>query len=385
MVQEGDHVHRRVLSKSLDVSPSTDFFHPQPLSSLPKSSESPSISNETDHPTFIQDPTTGRRIYPHDSVNAINLLHSGLHRDSQSTAHEEALFQFNELSTRGTGSEQTYSCTISLPGFHRITGPTCTSKDLAKQNACYRVCQELFARGLLDYRLYPQGEAAFEGGHSMNDTGTQQSGTRSYPRKEPEFWTSVGSAAVTSLFSTVISPSPAAVERSVYSSLAILTRQPLPELIGSVKLFDATVPITVVLERAAPLQLNEGQLQDLYRYTLRMFRTITNKPYESPMEGMLYFIVPLTETWKTCSETTPRDPFSFPSIADYIPWDLVALAGRYYAIPLTITPLDQEMQDVVIQDRWVEFTRRYRVVRIRSDLTPLSKPVDSPVSCLFGV
>jgi len=361
-----------------------DFSHSQPLSPLPKSSESPSIQDERDHPTFIQDPTTGRRIHPHDSTNVINLLYSDLHRDSQSTAHEEALFQFEELSTRGTGSEQTYSCAVSLPGFHRITGPTCSSKDLAKQGACYRVCQELFAGGHLDYRLYPQGEAAFEGGHSLNDTGTQQSGTRSYPRKEPEFWANVGSAAATSLFPTVISPSPAAVERGVYSRLAILTRQPLPE-IGSVKLFDATVPITVALERAAPLQLNEGQLQDLYRYTLRMFRTISNKPYESPLEGMLYFIVPLTETWKACNDATLRDPFSFPSIAEYIPWDLVVLAGRHYAIPLTITPLDQEMQDVVVQDRWVEFTRRYRVVRIRSDLTPLSKPVDSPVCCSFGM
>lgn len=39
----------------------------------------------------------------------------------------------------------------------------------------------------------------------------------------------------------------------------------------------------------------------------------------------------------------------------------------------------EAVHDLIVQDRSVEFTRRYYVARLRRDLTPLSKPEDSAV------
>lgn len=117
-------------------------------------------------------------------------------------------------------------------------------------------------------------------------------------------------------------------------------------------------------------------------YTSRLTRVITNRPYECETEKIVCLFAPL-EARKVIPSLKRGETFaSLPSVVEFVPWELVALAGRDYAVPLKASSpeeLEKDMEDAVIQDRWVEFTRRYSVVRTRRDLTPLSKPTDSPV------
>jgi endoribonuclease Dicer len=66
-------------------------------------------------------------------------------------------------------------------------------------------------------------------------------------------------------------------------------------------------------------------------------------------------------------------------IVNDIPWDLVKLAADSWVTELQTENLEDSLEDAIIQDRWIEYTRRYYASRVRRDLTPLSKPVDSPV------
>jgi len=107
-----------------------------------------------------------------------------------------------------------------------------------------------------------------------------------------------------------------------------------------------------------------------------------NKPFVCPLDRMSYFFSPLASAW-TPASSTKNNHQSLPSIADFIPWDSVAKAADRWAVPLqaeSLEALNNDINDAIIQDRWVEHTRRYFVVKVRPDLTPLSKPADSPVS-----
>ncbi|RDB22674.1 Dicer-like protein 1 [Hypsizygus marmoreus] len=325
---------------------------------------------------FIQDPTTSRRIYPKDSFDVVYRMATTLMRRVGNDAQEKALFEFE-----GSRDPPTYTCSVLLPGIQRFTGSVCLSKAEARQSACYMACKELASIGLLDYRLYPQLPKT-NGASDTYVDDEKSSGTRSYHRKEPDFWKnspSTSSTPVTSLYPMVLSPTHTDEENLPHSSIAILTRQPLPDL-ASIKLFLSGTPAIVKIRRGAPLLVDEDNLQHLHLYTIRICRAISNKPYDCPLANMAYFFAPLNG-WTSSSPSDPERPLYLPSIDDYIPWNLVILAGATHAVPLkcaTIEEAKADINDAIIQDRWVEYTRRYVAVRMRPDLTPLSKPLDSP-------
>ena len=62
---------------------------------------------------------------------------------------------------------------------------------------------------------------------------------------------------------------------------------------------------------------------------------------------------------------------------------MVSLAAKNWVVPLQIGSVEALMlgiHDAVIRDKWVEFTRRYEAIRLRTDLSPLYKPPNSLVS-----
>ena len=191
------------------------------------------------------------------------------------------------------------------------------------------------------------------------------------------------------LYPTVITPviDPAVIKEHCgpYAPLLLLTRLPLPPL-RSFKLFFTGLSGKIVLTRAAAIEVDEERLQDLYRYTTRLIRYITNKPLVCSLEQMAYFFAPLPYTKGSAfsHETHSHvNPWDFPIVDELVSWEKVHLAAERPTVSLNtqdLRTLIEDTDDAIIQDRWVEFTRRYFCVRMRPDLTPLSKPEDSPVS-----
>ncbi|KAG5638993.1 hypothetical protein H0H81_007901 [Sphagnurus paluster] len=332
-------------------------------------------ASDAEH-AFIEDPTTGSRIYRHTSVDAMERIASSRLRSNE-------FLRLNEQH-KGPGSASTFMYSVIIPGLCDITGPPRLSKDDAKRAACYRACQNLASIGLIDCRVFPPStKLADNFGHAFDRTSldSKPSGTKRYLKKEPDFWTNTRDVPIISLFPVIISTNHTDEDGKPYAPLAILTRQPLPDL-QNFRLFYSGVPSVVSIKRGAPLRIEAAQVQDLHLYTLRICRLISNKYYDATLANTVYFIAPLALTWKPSNDDVFNNPLGLPCISEYIPWDLVSLAARSYSIPLkkavTLEETESDIHDAAIQDRAVEFSKRYVAVRMRPDLSPLSKLSDSP-------
>jgi endoribonuclease Dicer len=212
------------------------------------------------------------------------------------------------------------------------------------------------------------------------DTELKAFGTHCYPRKKPDFWDAPETPRCDCLYPTVIFTKYTDDSSRPYGPLLILTRHPLPPL-PSFKLFFSNIPGIIHFTTGASFEVDEERLADIHLYTLRICRAIANKPFVCPLEKMQYFFAPLSPTWNPPTDSSSKK-WKHPNVVKHIPWDLVTIAASSWVVPLAsrnLRSMAKDVEDAVIQDRWVEFTRRYEVVRIRPDLTPLSKPVDSPV------
>ena len=88
---------------------------------------------------------------------------------------------------------------------------------------------------------------------------------------------------------------------------------------------------------------------------------------------MVYMFAPLSSSW--------TNDGSLGRTLDHVPWDSVSQAGKEWAVPFSAEDYSSEkgIGDMVVQDRMVEFTRRYYALHLRRDLTLLSHPEDSLV------
>ncbi|KAG6837555.1 hypothetical protein H0H93_007736 [Arthromyces matolae] len=317
--------------------------------------------------SFIRDPTTGSRLGIKDAAQTIDRIASA--GQLNGIRIDEPLFTFN---TSGGKS----ICILTIPDLIQLVGPPRPTKHEAKDAACHKVCQHFAAIGVLDCSFFPMPKVSVKPNVIKEDEPAKSAGTRRYSRKEPEFWQNTRNLEITSLYPVVISTNLHDRDKNLYTPLAILTRQPLPDL-PSFNIFLSGLPSLVSFKRAAPIHVDEEQIRDLYLYTLRICRTVANKPFECSSTDMAYFFAPIANTWESFYQTNSAPFLNLASISNHIPWDFVKLAAKNFHIPLKLDEIN-EIQGVVLQDNSAEFTRRYSAVQVRSDLTPLSKPVDSP-------
>lgn len=396
MVERGNDVQRRILCQVMhldnDMQRWTKLLRnntqvpapPRRLSESTNPYHSDTEDDDCESDEFVKDPTTSGRIYLQDATTVIYRLASISRCQDSEPSGDSPLFQFRDIH-QDFGSTPAYVCTIHLPGttVNGLSGAPQASMAGARRAACYKACVELSTSGLLDYRLFPLPTSLTAAHRSIilgadNDPGVpdnRTTGSQCYPRKQPDFWDNAASAPHTSLYPTIISTDHLDDAAQPHAPIVILTRQPLPD-IASFKIFLSSVPAIVHFRKGAAFEVSETQLQTIYLYTLRICRAIGNKPFTCSLPDVLYFFAPLHLGWEDSGA-------QLPNIVDSIPWDLLTLAAENWALPLkrgNPEELAEQIRDAVIQDRQVEFTRRYDVVKLRTDLTPLSKPLDSSVS-----
>ncbi|TFK55753.1 ribonuclease III [Heliocybe sulcata] len=390
LVENGNDVHRRILS---DVSPSTIavktwmFRMSSQEGAIPPStiheSTDPYRSDDEDAGCMgpcITDPCTSGRIYHRD---ATAVLLRFLARSGSSHEENSTIFHYRRMDGSESNKAE-YVCSIRLPGVksHVVTGDPCDSIAHARRLACYNACRELGELGSLDYRILPRPTHVVriddpEHQRLMNHQQNAHNGTRKYPRKCPDFWLNSRSVGWDHVYPTVISVR--GDEASSHGPIVMLTRLPLPSL-SSTKLFYIGVPIAVQFSRAAQLTLDGEKLRQAHAYTMRVCKGIMNRAMDYPLQNMPYLLLPLDRKWLE-AHSSPADSIVLPSVEDDIPWNQVELAVEKAVIPLrygSVQEVEQDVEDAVIQDRWVEFTRRYEVNTVRGDLSPLSAPTDSP-------
>ncbi|OJT13342.1 Dicer-like protein 1 [Trametes pubescens] len=335
--------------------------------------------SEEEDGEFVLDPTTSAHLHRPEAEAAIHRLVAGL-QDPAAPVQDSPSISLERKNEQGA---QSYRYTISLPisfGFPDVVGPYCLSKTQARREAFYKACEECVRSGIMNYQHFPQPRwqppdtTPAVSSDAPQDVKSAISSTaiHGYPRKSPDFWANSPRYPVTTLYPTMVVPENLGGEP--HAPVAILTRAPLPQM-SEFLLFFSGARATIRFYRGVPFDVNSGQLHALRGYTNRVVRSLTNKPFDCTPESLLCFFTPLNASWQPLAGVEGLQP-----VAEHIPWDAVQLAADYYAVPLfnSLTALDDNARDAVVQDRNVEFTMRHFLVKIRHDLTPLSKAEDSP-------
>lgn len=413
MLQRGNDTHRRILTNITQLSRAMHNWV-EIIANGPEGAVPPTTLYETHDPylsesedegepdSYIKDPTTSGRIRLQDATGVVYQVAASMQSGLTEDLDDQPLFHYTETTTE-RGTYPRVICTVTLPKgptIRKFSGSPSSSFSQARRIACYETCSALFHSGLLDYQFFPQPRHAPrhhpdesnpldpEGsgnGVSLPPKGSshnKMNGTRCYPRKRPDFWPNSLGAKPTRLYPTVISVeiSSSAASAGRHGPIVMFTRMPLPS-IASFKLFNAAIASYAHLRRGAAIDVDNERLEDLHRYTIRICRSMMNKAFVCPLERMPYFFAPINTSWPGFSESED-DRWHRQDIVKHVPWEQVSLAARECVVPLkmeSVEALSTDLEDGILQDRWVEFTRRHFVVRVRSDLTPLSKPTDSAV------
>lgn len=325
----------------------------------------------------IEDPVTGRRLYEHDALEA---LYRFVAATQKADLPSVPLLITREVSL--PKNQQAWVCSATLPAglpIDHVIGPTRLTPTHARRSAAYQACVQLYEHGVFHNNLFPvfQHHLKPDTSGSTALAADKVSGNRCYPRKQSLFWSNSLRLPERRLFPFVVYVDQRGVD---YAPIILLTRQPLPH-VPSFRLFFPGMPEAIGNLRAPPLELDEQRMEALYLFTLRICRAVANKPLVCPLEKMAYMLAPLKLPEQV--EAQSLDPVH---LTDYISWDTVKLAGNTWMVKFDLEELHaspERVHDLIVQDRLVEFTRRYYVARLRQDLSPLSKPEDSPVSEKF--
>lgn len=413
MVERGNDMHRRVLSRitnlDADMLKWTETLCNQSESSVPPKSLRESInpyhsdSDADDDPEqsqgCIKDPTTGGRIYLQDATTVIYRYASNAISNVPDVLEHQRLFQFQDVH-KEFGIPRAHICSIHLPHtpIHAMSGDELPSKAQARRSACFKACQSLYASGILDCQLVPlpdrlRAQYKYERTKAsavvplpeIKPQGSKTQGTRPYPRMQPSFWENSSLKNPTVLYPTVIYVAKTVAGAEAFAPLVLLTKEPLPDL-RTFRLFFSNIAIHIQFHKAGPMHVSEACFEEIYGFTMRVHRGTLNKAVVCTLEEMPYFFLPLPFDWQPPNDGGLEDV----DLTGTIPWNIVSLAAQHWAVPIKRSSpeeLKADLQDAIIQDRWIEFTRRYKVVAVREDLTPLSKPADStvshPIKCLL--
>lgn len=399
MLQKGNYEHRRIISNFVSVDTEMDRWmrtRSRPQISIPP--ECLYVSNglyhsdtdDDDDEMYVIDPTTSGRIYLKDAATAFYRFASkasatsNVHRLHPNTG----LFNFREERSQHVKRPRTYVCSITLPGTvtDGIHGSSTVSMALARRAACFNACRKLSDAGALDSQFFFLGfvpstvsdSSIFSSKEALPPPQSERFlGTRAYTKQRPQFWASGKNFALTPLpflFPTIVTVNHGTL--LPHAPIIILTRRALPDL-SSFRVFYSGMPAMVCLTKGQPFEIDADRLHALHLYTLRLCRTIANRPLTCELTDMPYFLAPLPLNWTFSDEDT------YPIVRDHISWDIVRTAGEKWAVPLVFgfaVQVENDVEDAMIQDRWTEFTRRYIVTRTRSDLNPLSKTKGDTVS-----
>lgn len=383
MVENGNDMHRQVLTQFSEGAFSESWIPviihnggvPIPPSPLVKNRHPFQFGDEDDMSSwpYIEDPVTGRRLYEYDALEALYRFVAVMQKPDFSGA---PLLITREVCV--PPNQQTWTSTVTLPTglpIDHVTGPSRLTPTHARRSAAFEACAQLYEHGTFHNNLFPVPQHHLEPDPSGSAALAPDKvpGNRCYPRKRSHFWSNSIRLHKSRLFPFVVYVDRRGVD---YAPIMLLTRQPLPH-IPSFRLFFPGTSETIRNLRAPPLELDEQRLEALYLFTLRICRAISNKPLVCPLEKIAYMFAPL----KLPEQVDARslDPIH---LTDYISWDTIELVGKTWMVQFDLEELhtsSEGVHDLIVQDRLVEFTRRYYVARLRRDLTPLSKPEDSPV------
>jgi endoribonuclease Dicer len=350
------------------IPPSSIYIRP--------STESPSPSTHR----RLRDTTTANRLSPSDALIVIHLIlqersKSGIGVPGQSTVH----FSRRDKAPRD-------ACQVSIPGFEDCNKieEYGHSRLEALVAICLSACQLLQTRGLLEPAHFPAIYPFVSVPRTIEPQQSKKAksnGVRTHPRRTPLFWSLSTETPEGLWYPTIVFIDGSA---GVFGLLAILTRHPLPT-ISDLPLFISGNPVNVRLRKCQPGHFSPDEVEQLRRTTLRIMRFVGNKPFVSDLNRLPYMLFPLEPDASLLRSL--HEPYWAHKGYSRLDSPLVSrtvmnMAASAFLPIVTDRTEDiiKDLNDAVIQDRKIEYTKHYFVDKIREDLTPLHEPQEGEVS-----
>jgi endoribonuclease Dicer len=341
----------------------------------------PSAGSSTLLPTHrkLQDTTTGAWLSPLDAIAVIYLI---LQERSKSGFGVPG-----QLTVRFSKRDETPPevCEVNIPGltdYNKIKKYG-HSKLEALVSGCLQACQLLQMCGLLEPTHFPTVYPFVPSPRTIEPQQSKKAksnGVRIHPRRTPLFWSLSTGTLGGQWYPTVLFVGSSMGE---FGLLAILTRHPLP-VISDFPLFVSGNSANVRLRKCHPRSFSLRDLDILRRTTLRIIRFVGNKPFVCDLNRLPYLLFPLEpdvallNSFQEPYWAHEGSPFLGSPCASGVVMSIAASAF----LPITTDSTEEiikDLNDAVIQDRKIEYTKHYFVNKIREDLTPLHKPQEGEV------
>ena len=327
----------------------------------------------------LQDTTTAAWLTPSDALIAIHIVlqersKSGIGVPGQLTVHSSR----RDKTPRDV-------CQVSIPGFEDCNEieEYGHSRLEALVAVCLSVCQLVQTRGLLEPTYFPAIYPFVPVPRTIEPQQSKKAksnGVRTHPRRTPLFW-----SLSTETLGGLWYPTIAFIDGSAgkFGLLAILTRHPLPT-ISDFPLSISGSPINVRLRKCQSGFFSPDEVEQLRRATLRIMRFVGNKPFVCDLNQLPYLLFPLEPD--TSLLRSIHEPYwaheGYPRLDSPQVSGMVTNMASSAFLPIMIDRTDdviKGLNDAVIQDRKIEYTKRYFVNKIREDLTPLHQPKEGEV------
>lgn len=326
----------------------------------------PSREGTLENP-YIMDPVSGSRICPNDSEEVLYRFLA-----AQSSDHHTVLpvkvFSYTSVSV----DEILWRCTINATFCNpplNVSGEPSSCKAIARGSACFRACSALFNLDLLSSTFFPlRPQHSWQHGILQHKKASGIPNGH-YPFVFPLFWHNCLLAAPSKLFYPTIVEFAAISGSTVYKNMILLTRRPLHG-IEEFSMFDSQVEFKARLHQYTPLILDTEHMELIFRYTIHLWRILTNKPFESPSGELAYFVAPIRADLDLKPDSATRT-----SVETFISWKEIDDLTSSRVRSLNCANPDEMSSSLlagVIQDRSHEFTRRFEYGKLRTDLNPLS-------------
>ena len=257
-----------------------------------------------------------------------------------------------------------YVCEVILPDnspLRSVIGAPASRKAIAKRSAAFEACLLLRRNKYLDSHLLPTYQKQLPAMRNAQLALTLKN-TQAYDmRTKPAVWANSVGTVPASLYMTVIDLE-MYDERRPGQPLALLTRNPLPEIPGFPLHIRAGCKSQVICTpMKRPLPTDPERLDAINVFTLRIFKDIFNKTYEVDVTTMPYFLAPVIR-----GSRAPRDGHA----EDLLDWDVLK-----YVQDNDTVPWDENTPDEFFKDRFLvdpfDGGRRYFTIGVDPNLRPL--------------
>lgn len=346
---------------------------PPPSTYIHLSTESPLLYQK------LRDTTTAAWTSPADALIAIHLILQERSKSGVGVPGQRTIF----FSKRDETPRAV--CQINIPGFKSCEKVEAYghSELEALVQACLSACQLLQMGGLLEPAHFPTVSpfvAVPRAIEPQQPKKAKSSGVHTHPRRNPLFWP-LSTEALGGLWHPTIAYVDGLAGK--FGPLTILTRHPLPAIPDFV-LFFSGKRMYVRTRKCQPRSFSSNELEKLRRATLRILRFISNKPFVSDLNKLPYLLFPLRRDIALLDFLRGSRPAleGLPCLGSPCESKIVEDMCSSVFLPIAVDSteeINRDLEDAVIQDRKIEYTKHYFVDRVRQDLSPSHRPQEGDV------